>query len=330
MRFSFSFGSGNNRHSFGSDGYSYGNGNSHISVGAIKNKKVVIAILSIALAVLVALCAFLFIPNITKQFKLKDVYENGIETTAMVIGTERGPRQENDSGYAYEYLYALECIFKDQNGLAHSYTTQATYSQSSANNLVGKTIPIKYDPETFLCVDPSFMFAFNLISELIPLIIVVIMIIVITTFLIVTIVRKKSEDKVEANGETYLAEFISHQSSYTGSGQNLFRIQYSWEENGVRKEGFSDYVYTFAEAQAFERVRNFRISVLGNKSVITENPVELNQTASTPEVSTQTFNSNSTMNFERRESSTTCKCKHCGSTIAKEARFCHNCGAPQE
>ena len=101
-------------------------------------------------------------------------------------------------------------------------------------------------------------------------------------------------------------------------------------ENGVRKEGFSDYVYTFAEAQAFERVIKFRISVLGNKSVITESPAEANTTISTPETTTQTFNSNSTMSFEKRESSTTCKCKHCGSTIAKDAHFCHKCGGPQD
>ena len=127
------------------------------------------------------------------------------------------------------------------------------------------------------------------------------------------IISSIKHKKVEKNGTEYTATFISFESNVIVNNIPRFTITYVWEnEQGERKQGKSGSDYTIMEAEAFERIKKFKIKALGNDSIIITNPALLIAEAEEIEL----------------ESGKTI-CEYCDTVYDQEKDKCPHCNAPR-
>lgn len=288
----------------------------------------------------------LFIYLTGEHKKNIEVSEIGIETTAEYYDYDMTSHTDDDGHTSYSYY--LKYRFKDTDNVFHIKKDSIGYSYPPTNKL-GSKFAIKYHPTTFRVVKLPFditkdFFSSNIVSFVFTGVSIIFLVIFIVYFL-----KAKADIELENNGTIYKATFLSFDKYNASLALNKnkighYRIVYTWEENGVKKDSTSDYIYRLEEAKVFERLNKFEIYVLGEKTAIklskrhlkelyqqmideefgspTSDNVSMEQQPSTEQPSTTTQQNNDT--------SDSIICKHCGATLPSHAKFCNKCGAPQE
>ena len=262
-----------------------------------KNIYLFLGSLSFLLAVIVFAWSYTYLRNLRAEI---NVARNGTETEAVV--TDRHKEESDEwTKYYVEYTY------QDENGVEYNGKTDTVYNAFNVPT-IGSTIDIVYIKDRSVLADYNPEAKENNIPAIITATVVGVVVFISIGGIIIYLINqehKKEKIKAAEKSTKTTGYFVS---SHINDDGKKFNIEYRYQdEMGVWKRGYSDYIYSYGDAEFFQKLGQFEISVLGEESIITEG------------VNYLKLNDNKAVLHKKI-------CENCGSIVDEGNTTCPNCG----